>query len=74
MPILLCPGCWLYLIGFGLLWLLLLFFAKVCKFNWAIKTSKWCTDKLKTLHFKKKKEKDDGPCQCPDCGCRFIKK
>jgi len=67
MPILLCPGCWLYIIFFGLIWLFLLFFAKVFKFNWAIKISYWCTEKLSKLHFWKR---DNIGCECSDCGCK----
>ena len=68
MPVLLCPGCWIQLLFLGLLWLLLLFFAKICKFNWAIKTHSWCSEKLRGLaeaaKFWKKKESD---CGCGGC-------
>jgi len=73
MPVLLCPGCWVQLLFLGLLWLLLLFFAKVCKFNWAIKTNTWCVTQLKKLHIWKKKE-EEKVCPCDKCSCDKVDK
>ena len=79
MPILLCPGCWISLLFLFLLWLVLWFFARVFKFEWAIKINDWCTKKMKTIFGalrggKKEEESDDGPCRCEDCGCKSIEK